>query len=1180
MTKVHSRLAVCAVAVIVGVLGMAAGAAAAASLGAGTYTQNFDTLASTGTSAVLPVGWALSESGTSANVNGQYTAGTGSSNAGDVYSYGASASTDRAFGTLLSGTLTPIIGASFTNDTGGTIGSLNVAYTGEEWRLGTSARGADRLDFQYNLTATDLVSLAGWIDVDGLDFSSPVTVGTVGALDGNAAANRTAVAATISGLSVAPGQTIWIRWTDFNASGADDGLGIDDFSISTGEPTEEAPRVVSTVPADGASDVALDANVTITFSEPVNVTGEWFGILCGLSETHVPSDTPVTGGPTTFTLNPDSNFGASLTCTVTVKASQVADQDTTDPPDNMATNHTFTFTTAAPPPPAVAIHDIQGASHNSPLVGPVSNVNGIVTAKRTNGFYMQDPNPDADDATSEGIFVFTSSSPGSVNVGDAVRVGGTVAEFRPGGSSSTNLATTEITGPTITVLSSGNALPGATVIGAGGRVPPTTVIEDDATGDVETSGVFDPAADGIDFYESLEGMLVQVNNPVAVGPRNSFGEIFVLADDGAGATVRTARGGILLRSNDANPERIQLDDEILPGSTPPANVGDHFNTSGVGILDYSFGNFELNLTANLTAVSGGLARESTAAPNANQLAVATFNVENLDANEPQSKFDALAGEIVNNLRSPDVIALEEIQDNNGATNDPVVDASATYTKLIDAISAAGGPAYEFRQIDPVDDQDGGEPGGNIRVGFLFRTDRGLAFVDRPGGGSTTPTTIVSGPDGPELSASPGRVAPTETAWNSSRKPLAGEFMFRGQKLFLIANHFNSKGGDHPLYGRFQPPVRSSEIQRHQQAQLVNNFVDSILAVDVDAKVIVLGDINDFEFSQTVSILKGTPPVLQDLMDTLPLDQRYSYVFDGNSQVLDHIVVSNSLFASPFEFDPVHVNAEFFDQLSDHDPSVARFTFNAVPSADAGGPYSVQEGGTVQLSATGNDPEGDTLTFTWDLDDNGTFETTGQTVTFSAANLDGPSTQTVAVRVSDGATSATDQASVAITNVAPTATFSAPATTLAGFPFTIALTGASDPSAADTTAGFTYSFDCGDGSGYGAFGSASSASCATADTTTRTVAGKIRDKDGGVTEYQATVRVVVTFDSLCALVRTYSSDPSVADTLCAKLADAANASTATARAGHLNAFRNQVDAKTGKAFTPEQAAVLKLLSTEL
>ncbi len=695
---------------------------------------------------------------------------------------------------------------------------------------------------------------------------------------------------------------------------------------------ENAPYVSSTTPTNGATGVARDANITIDFSEPVTVSGAWYSISCGTSGSRTAAQS---GGPQSYTLDPDADFAFSETCTVTVYASQVSDVDLLDPPDNMESDYVFSFTTEAPP---VEIHDIQGASHISPLNGQtVSGVEGTVTALRFvsgRGFYMEDPTPDGDLATSEAIFVFTNVSP-TVAVGESVRVTGTVSEFRPGGAASDNLTTTEITSPTVTILSSGNALPGPTVIGTGGRTPPSMVIEDDASGSVETSGVFDPAQDGIDFYESLEAMSVQVNDAVAVGPTNAFGEIFVLADDGANASIRTTRGGIVIRPDDFNPERIQLDDTLLAGSTPTANVGDHFTTPAVGVLGYDFGNFELNLTAPLTRVDGGLEREVTRAPTDHEIVVGTYNVENLDPGDGAA-FDRHADYIVNHLRSPDLLAIEEVQDNDGATNSSVTDASVTWNLLISAIEAAGGPTYEYRQIDPVDDQDGGQPGGNIRVGFLFRTDRGLEFIDRPGGDSTTPTTVVNQPSGPRLSFSPGRIDPGNAAFVDTRKSLAGEFRMRGKKVFVIVNHFSSKGGDDPLFGRWQPPVRSSEEPagdgtggRHPQAQVVNDFVDQILAADPHANVIVLGDINDFEFSTTVDILEGG--VLTSLMDTLPKEERYSYDFEGNSQVLDQILVSNNLLGNfPIDYDPVHVNSEFADQASDHDPQVARIDLRGRP----------------------------------------------------------------------------------------------------------------------------------------------------------------------------------------------------------------------------------------------------------
>jgi uncharacterized protein len=582
--------------------------------------------------------------------------------------------------------------------------------------------------------------------------------------------------------------------------------------------------------------------------------------------------------------------------------------------------------TCPSPPSAVEINEIQGASHVSPLVGQAVQTSGIVTAGRTNGFYLQDPSADANVATSEAVFVFTSTAP-TVSAGDAVQVVATVGEFRPGGSGSANLSLTQLASPAITVLSSGNPLPSATVIGTGGRIPPGAVIDDDATGDVETSGSFDATTDGIDFYESLEAMRVQVNDPVAVGPTNGFGEVMVVGDGGANAAVRTTRGGVVISETDFNPERIQLDDTLVPMSVPAVHVGDGFTTPAVGVLDYNFGNFEVNVTAALTRVDRGLAQEVTSPQNDHQIAVATYNVENLDPAD--DTFATHADYIVNHLRSPDLIAIEEIQDSDGPTNSTVTDATTTWNLLIAAITAEGGPTYQFRQINPVDDQDGGEPGGNIRVGFLFGTDRELEFIDRPGGTPTSNTTVIDHPSGPRLSASPGRIQPANAAFNASRKPLVGEFRMRGQKVFVIANHFNSKGGDQPLFGRFQPPVRSTEVQRHQQAQIVNDFVDDLLDADENANVIVLGDINDFEFSETVSILEGG--VLTSLMDTLPKAERYSYVFEGNSQVLDQILVSDNLLdVFPIQYDVVHVNSEFADQASDHDPQVARIDLRGRP----------------------------------------------------------------------------------------------------------------------------------------------------------------------------------------------------------------------------------------------------------
>lgn len=194
-------------------------------------SQNFNTLANTGTSSTLPSGWFFSESGTSGNVNSLYAAGTGSANAGDTFSFGDASATDRAFGGLQSGTFITVIGVQITIGSGTNLNSISVSYTGEQWRLGTTGR-VDRLDFQYSTNAVSLAS-GTWTDVNGLDFTAPVTTGTTGALNGNGSANRTTINnVAISGLNIATGSSVWFRWNDFDASGAEDGLGIDDFSVT------------------------------------------------------------------------------------------------------------------------------------------------------------------------------------------------------------------------------------------------------------------------------------------------------------------------------------------------------------------------------------------------------------------------------------------------------------------------------------------------------------------------------------------------------------------------------------------------------------------------------------------------------------------------------------------------------------------------------------------------------------------------------------------------------------------------------------------------------------------------------------------------------------------------------------------------------------------------------------
>jgi endonuclease/exonuclease/phosphatase family metal-dependent hydrolase len=386
--------------------------------------------------------------------------------------------------------------------------------------------------------------------------------------------------------------------------------------------------------------------------------------------------------------------------------------------------------------------------------------------------------------------------------------------------------------------------------------------------------------------------------------------------------LRTPRGGTYIRSYAETPTGRLL---ILPVNrqVPAANVGDVLSGATTGPVDWStFGGYAVAATTVGSYVDNHLQPTSATAQADDQLAIATYNVENLDPTDPADKFARLAQGVVTNLASPDVVALEEIQDNNGATNNGVVAADVTLNQLTAAITAAGGRAYEWIQIDPVNGQDGGEPGGNIRSAFLYDPTRVSLAAPRPAGGSTDAVAVSTAADGTAaLSLNPGRVDPTNAAWTSSRKPLAAEFVFQVRKVIVVANHFNSKGGDQSADGRFQPPNRASEVQRNQQATVLNAFVKDVLAADPSANVVLAGDFNDYQFSTPMKTLTDDGATLTDLITTLPENQRYTYVFNGVSQVLDHIFVTKPV--TDVEYQVIHNNAEFADQASDHDPQVVR-----------------------------------------------------------------------------------------------------------------------------------------------------------------------------------------------------------------------------------------------------------------
>jgi DNA/RNA endonuclease G (NUC1)/fibronectin type 3 domain-containing protein len=316
-------------------------------------TQNFDTLSNTAgstTNSALPTGWYITETGGGARDNEQYAVDTGGSTTGDIYSYGAAASTDRALGALRSGTLIPLFGAKYTNNTGATISSLVISYNGEEWRLGTAAR-TDQINFEYSTNATDL-STGTYTGVAALNFVTPDTA-TTGAKNGNAAADRTALSTTISGLSIPNGASFFIRWTDTDATGADDGLAVDDFSLTANGAANNAPAI--TPPANPIATVTQDA---APFT--VNLTGNDDGAIYNWSATIGTgiSNVAVSGGQGTNTVTCTVTLTAGYTGTATFTATL---SDNVNTPVNQAVN--ITVNPPAPPAAPAGLTATPGNAH-------------------------------------------------------------------------------------------------------------------------------------------------------------------------------------------------------------------------------------------------------------------------------------------------------------------------------------------------------------------------------------------------------------------------------------------------------------------------------------------------------------------------------------------------------------------------------------------------------------------------------------------------------------------------------------------------------------------------------------------------------------------------------------------------------------------------------------------------
>ena len=892
------------------------------------YTQNFDTLASSGTTnTALPTGWTLTETGGGARDNEQYAADTGGSNTGDTYSYGLASSSERALGGLQSGTLVPTIGASFVNQTGATVTRLGISYTGEHWRVGVLNRApADRLEFEYSTDATSLATGA-WVAVDGLDFPGPST-GTVGLRDGNAAANRTVVSFTIVGLSIAPGDTVWIRWTDLNASGADDGLAVDDFSIT---PNPLNPSGVGfAAPNDVfATDLVLLTVTAVPGASPIaSVVGDLSAIGGSSTQAFVDDGTAgdVEAGDGVYSVQATVAQGTSL-------GAKLLPFTITDTAARTGTGSIALQVSTVPTcTPTHTIAEIHGNGPASSIVGTAIFTQAIVYAVRSNGFYLQMETGDGNPATSDGIFVFTNSAPpGAAAVGNLVCVSGTVAEFIP--STTPQLPLTEIAGSVVVVrLASNQPLPTPVPITAAMTTAPDAVAQLEAREGMRVTvaslTVVGPSLGNVD-----ENDATATNNGifhgVVTGVARPFREAGIDFSDPV--PVCDAGTACAIPVFDSNLERLRIVSTLL--GQPPLDVSAGTVITGLtGPLDYGFRTYTIG-PESTTAIgsSGGAVVVPVPAARAAEVTVASINlqrffddVEDPDVDEVRltttayQKRLAKASLVVRDvLRSPDVLGLVEVE------NQRTLDALADRINADMAADGLPNPLYVGYL------EEGNDPGG-IDVAFLVKSSRIDVVAVTQYGKATT--FINPGTGLPNiLNDRPPLVLDAVAL-----KPNGDPFPFT-----VIANHLRS------LNDVETPRVQA---KRRAQAEFLANLVQEFQAINPDTRILLVGDFNAFDvndgYVDGLGTIAGTPsppeqvaassddlvdPNLSNLNLLLPPSQRYSYVFDGNAQTLDHALANASLAAWVSRFAYGRSNADFPQslygstdarRLSDHDGSVA------------------------------------------------------------------------------------------------------------------------------------------------------------------------------------------------------------------------------------------------------------------
>jgi len=987
------------------------GAWAQVSFTGGTYTQNFDTLAASGTNIPWAnnstlAGWFMFNKDLAAITT--YNAGTGSSTAGSFYSFGsASAPTDRAlgsvtaggayFGSPASGSVAGWIAMAARNDTAASIDGVTIRFNGEQWRdAGNANLARQAMVLEYGL-GDSFGAVNTWTSAgDAFNWTSPVVTTVSAAVDGNAAGRVNNVGGDLRGLDWVPGTTLWLRWIANNNPGNDHGLAIDDLSLSIAGPDTTPPALQSSTPANAATGVSLSADITLRFDESVRAGSGSFELRQGAT---VVATLPVTDtarvvfSSSSVTIKPGVTLNPSTAYSLVPVGTPV-----TDAAGNAWAGATLAFTTGEPPP-ITLISAIQGSGNQSPFAGQSRSVSAVVTAYMPGlkGFFLQEEDADSDgnDATSEGIFVYYGTSNPGVDestVGKVVQLTANVSEY---------YGQTQLSG-TITNFQ---------IMGAAPLPTPARI----------TLPISDMA-----MWERYEGMRVEVASAtsggklvvtdnytlgrygdVTLAPDNllpQFAEVSTPSINDYTAYVQaTQRSQVILDdgSSTQNPDTLRGRNGQPLSASNTLRAGDGVSRI-VGVLDQYYDattaavyqtSYRVQPTEvpNFTGPARPTSADLQAAVGAATVKVASANVLNFfsvtgattvtfttplgnsiairGANNA-TELDRQRAKVVANLvgLGADVYGLMEVQNNGYGDNSAI-------KMLVDAMNAStdrpAGAVYDYVKA-PLREAAGTVAGAGtdaITVAIVYRSDRVT-----PVGSAAVPNVGTYDAFTPNVGGARVPIAQTFSV------PAAGG----NEQFTLVVNHFKSKGSvlsgaDNADNADGQGANNGARLRTATQ---LKSWLDTQPTGTTSPNVVLVGDFNAYAKEAPIAYLEAN--------GFTKVTQGYSYSFDGLWGSLDHILVSPTLVSKVgravkwainaeepavldynTEYKTVAQIADYYAptayRSSDHNPILMGLTFGNQAPTITGVPGSTQTVTVGQAAAlagmTVADADGDNLTLT-------------------------------------------------------------------------------------------------------------------------------------------------------------------------------------------------------------------------